>query len=245
MPMLNAQGYLYKDISAELAVGVLLESQLYLVVPLYSRIPLFISYANIGKYDKHFPYNRSGLTHFTLYAGPGHRYFTDEMDSLDIASASSAGFSMQHGFALGSSFSLVLQNAQHFDFFSHSFEDDADVLVGTSDLYFTSTTGATLNIPLSKKINSGLFWYRDALFADVGYSLHMRGNRRFFESEAFETLLFTKEDFDRRRLRTSHVLSAGLSMGIYKDVFYFRKLSLQYNYELLRKLSHVTLTLGG
>lgn len=243
LPQVIAEGYLHKEISSELSAGADLESFWVVLpglpVPVSSIIPLNLTYRDMGKYDRYSRYNSSDATYLSLYGGPGYILYARNDSTAEFIGKLLGGIAFRHGFPLWKSASVVLHTDQEVELFGSSVEQES--LDGESDLFFTSSSGVNLNVPLLK-INSGSYWYMDALFANVGYSLSMRGNRNSFDSESFESALWTDGDHDLSRLKTAHYLSGGLRMGIYKNAQYSRMLSLQLNYELLR--SDLSVSLG-
>ncbi|MFP4013058.1 MAG: TolB family protein [Chitinispirillaceae bacterium] len=236
-PEMFIQGNLYRDITSELSAGADLET--YWVVlpvgpfPVSSSIPLNLTYVDQKKYDRYSRYNFSEITYLSLYGAPGHTFYSTGDTAVGITGLLGWGVQFQHGFPLGEHGSLVLHSANESQMSSVDLADSYDILSGESDLYFTSSSGVNLNVPLFM-INSGSFWYADAVFARLGYSLFARGNRGVFE-ENFKAAMWTEPDFDLSKVGVGHYISGGLNVGIFKNAHYSRMLSLQLDYELLNE----------
>lgn len=234
-PEMTLQGSLFRDISSELSVGADLESYWVVVpigpFPVSSSIPLYLTYINQKKFDRYSRYNHAGITYLSLYGGAGHTVYSPSDSSIGMAGLLQGGIDFQHGFSLGEHGSFVVHSANDFETSSTDLPDGYDILYGESDQYFTSVSGVNVNVPLVK-INSGSYWYMDAVFARFGYALFMRGNRGVIDS-GFESAMLTELNHDRSRIGVGHYISGGLNIGIFKHAYYSRMLSLRLDYELL------------
>ncbi len=245
LPLINTGGFLNRDFTSDFSAGVNVEALLYGPLPISAQVPVYLRFQHLGKYNKQINYNYANLTYFELFGGPGYNLIPDESDDSILIGVSSliSGLAFQHGFLLGRSSSLVLFTSESLEKYDLSLSDPYGYLLGYSDLYFTSATGIEANFPIAGKINRGRYWYLDALFGKVGYTLYMRGNREFFNSTP-DYELFTEPHWDDTKLRVGHFITGEISLGIYKHSNFFRTLALRLDYEILKDFSAFSLKLA-
>ena len=214
----------------------------------FGSIPLSLVWSNMGKYNKDLAYNYNDYSQVSIYGGPQFipvTYITTYVDSSDTSTIVHNGLFSEiqlfHGFPLGKYASLQLDVKGRIDFYDTYLSDN--ILDGASKTYVQSSTGLNFVFPLVRNINSGTFYYFDAFYGSVGYSLIGKVNGDFFNTLNYSRELLTDTGYTQTA-HVGHVITASVVLGHYKSYQFFKKLVVEADYEMLRKKLFLSISSG-
>jgi Tol biopolymer transport system component len=239
------------DLTKNLSVGLAAEVDIYPFMAggfVFGDIPLSLAWSNLGNYNKDLSYNYNDYSQVSVIAGPQFIPVLRIVSFLDYSDTSVlvhnglfAQAQIFHGFPLGKYATLQLDLEGRIDFYDSGLYDD--VLDSVSKTYVQTSTGLNFVFPLVRNINSGAFYYFDAFYGSIGYSLLGKVNGEFFDSKNYSRKLLTDTGFTETA-RIGHVISASLVLGHYKSYQFFKKLVVEADYELLRRKLYLSISSG-
>ncbi len=247
----NVNAFIERQLSDKLYLSCALNTFVYpFAGQIYGTIPISLSWSNIGYFNKDINYNYNDYSQIVFNCGPqflpqSKVYFNEDEYSVDTMTFTPSGVfadaALFHGFPLGKYTSLQLFTYDKVEYYNRQILDP--YIDGSSRTYFESQTGINCAFPLLRNINSGVFNYHDALYANIGYTLFGRVNGEFFSSDNYKKDLLLDEDFSENAL-VGHMVNLSLVLGSYKSYQFFRKISVDVNYEVLRKQLFLSVTSG-
>lgn len=227
-------------------------------VTLFGSLPLSLQWSHIGYYNEDFSYNGGDYSQMEISFGPQvlpGDIITSEDDTVTQAVSGFGGsLLLFHSIPLLKYGALQLLNYTRWSCHDSATTDDVlfsdnldeeSLLDGTACSYFLSRIGFDLVFPLNRRINSGTYWYNDALYASVGYQLFVYGNNHFFDHFAeIEKDRLLGEYRTDENIFVEHALSFGINLGHYKSYLFEKRHSLQLSYHLLSGIMQLSLTSG-
>ena len=220
-------------------------------------MPVYLSWNHLGYYNEDFSYNGADYSQVEIAFGP-QALPGKTVSALDTLEQSingiSASLGLFHALPLQKYGALQLLNVSVFSMHDSSTTDDllfsdnqnaAPLLDGTSRSYFMNQSRVNLVFPVNRTINSGTFWYNDALYASVGYQLFLYSNERFFSG--FPDIDLERLFRERRAeedVFVEHGISFGLELGHYKSYLFSKRHSFNLTYYFLSESMRISLTSG-
>jgi hypothetical protein len=216
--------------------------------PFTGAIPLYLNWGRFGYYNKYFDYNLADASQCLLMLGPQfvpQEKIAGQNDTVFFCpSGLTAGLELFHSIPILRYSSLQIFTSNTVVYNNRKTLDETYLLQGVSRTFISSQTGLKATFPIVTEINQKALYYWDALFGHIGYSFSMRAKGEFFDSLKYQTgELFTDPNYNHNLLKAAHVISAGFELGNYKSYTFFRKLSIEINYELLRRSVSLNATL--
>ena len=213
-----------------------------------SEFPIKLNWTRTGYYNEDISYNYGGMTSLQFMAGPSFMpaYSIDsEGDTtMVVPSGLAAGLDFIHAFPLWKYGAFQIFNYATVNYVNMKVLDEAGNIGGLSRTYIRSQTGARIVFPLARNINRAGVYYWDALYGNIGYVFTMKMNGEFFNSlRYYGTDLISDPDYTSNA-SVGQFITAGLELGHYKSYLFFKKLSLDFDYEILRSLFHISVSAG-
>ncbi len=201
----------------------------------YVSAPLWLQLLTYSYYEEDWHYTMRGITSLMVEIGP-HVFPADSALGEGAAvEAMVGGLTFTTGIPIARSASFVIDasvsgvNANE-PFVSALLGDSA-----LSDIYGQGSLGTRMVFPIVKEINRGGKTYADALYGAVYYRGDVAANRTFAEEAHREDVEQILVDPDHTpHASVAHTVGAQLAMGTYKYYDFYRTLTLDVSYELLR-----------
>lgn len=213
------------------------------------EIPLSVAWSDLGTYNEDVNYNYGNYSQWTLNCGPQFvpvlsyevDYYNDTTDtSVSVHNGLFAQTAFFHGFSIAKYLSLQLLLAGRIDFFdtkmSNDILDSAD-----SKTYVQTSTGLNFVFPLVRNINSGSAYYFDNFYCSVGYALIGIADGEFLKDPSHSRDILTDDKYSDHA-KIGHQVSLGLTLGHYRKYNYYKKFSLNADYEFLREKVYIKIS---
>ena len=252
---ISAITYAQWQVARDLQVGLAaqLYSQPFFGVPLCGAIPLMLSWQRVGYINQDIHYNYADVSYLTFMAGPSilpalqithDQRYAENDTTVTMPTGLITGIDCMHSFSIAKYASLQVYTYDALVYNNKPVMDNGMVLDGVSRTYFSSQTGVRTVFPIVRTINRRCLWYWDALYGNIGYTFSMYTNGEFFDSLSSYSREIMTDKNHTPNAEVGHFISAGFEMGHYKTYLFFKRLSFDYSFEILRKINTFTITAG-